>query len=127
MLKIKHKQVFLFEKHFMSLIGLLLAASLLCYGNCQTLSDQEEVWSAFLEWFRTAPLNANPFRGYAENLQKEGTTHEEIERQAAIVAKLFSEGEDWVEIYFDRGDFCLGAGVGSCLRHKAPHITSQWW
>lgn len=102
MLKTKKKQVFLFGKHFMSLIGLLLAASLLCYGNCQTLSDQEEVWSAFLDWFRTAPLNANPIRGYSEKLLKEGTSREEIERQAAIISKLFLERKDWVEIYFDR-------------------------
>lgn len=102
MMQVKQKQIFLFEKHFMSLICLLLAASILCYGNCQTLPDQEEVWSAFLDWFRTAPLNANPFRGYTEKLQKEGITREEIEQQVAIIYKLLSEREDWVEIYFDR-------------------------
>jgi len=102
MLKTKKKQVFLLGKHFMSLIGLLLAASLLCYGNCQRQSDQEEVWSAFLDWFRTAPLNGNPFQAYSEKLLKEGISRAEIERQAAIIARLFSEREDWVEIYFDR-------------------------
>ncbi len=86
----------------MSLISLFLAAGLFCYGNCQDLSDQEEVWNAFLDWFRRAPLNANPFREYAEKLQKEGISREEIERQAAILSKFFSEREDWVEIYFDR-------------------------
>ncbi len=102
MLRTKKKQVFLFGKHFMSLISLLLAASLLCYGNCQAQSDQEEVWNAFLDWFRTAPLGGNPFQAYSEKLLKEGTSRVEIERQAAIIAKLFSEREDWVEIYFDR-------------------------
>jgi 2-polyprenyl-3-methyl-5-hydroxy-6-metoxy-1,4-benzoquinol methylase len=102
MLKVKHKRVFLFEKHCMSLISLILAVSLLCSGNCQTPPDQEEVWSAFLDWFRTALLNGDPFRGYAEELQKQGKSHEEIKRQAAILSKLFSEREDWVEIYFDR-------------------------
>ena len=86
MLKVKKKQVFFFDKHFMYLIGLLLAASLLCYGNCQTQSDQEEVWSAFLDWFRTAPLNGDSFRAYSEKLLKEGTSREELERQAAIIS-----------------------------------------
>jgi 2-polyprenyl-3-methyl-5-hydroxy-6-metoxy-1,4-benzoquinol methylase len=102
MLKVKQKRVFLFCKHFIFLLSMILVASLLCYGKCQTQSDQEEVWSAFLDWFRTAPMNANPFRGYAEKLQKEGTSREEIERQSAIISKLFSERKDWVEIYFDR-------------------------
>ena len=102
MLKVRHKHVFLFEKHFMSLISLILAVSLLCSGNCQTLPDQEEVWSAFLDWFRTASLNGDPFRAYSEKLLKEGTSREEIERQAAIIFRLISERNDWVEIYFDR-------------------------
>lgn len=102
MLKLKQKHAFPFGKRFMSLIGLLLAASLLCYGHCQTPSDQEQVWSAFLDWFRTAPLNVHPLRGYAGNLRKEGIAGEEIERRAAIIEKLFSAREDWVEIYFDR-------------------------
>jgi 2-polyprenyl-3-methyl-5-hydroxy-6-metoxy-1,4-benzoquinol methylase len=102
MLKTKKKQVFLFVKHFMSLISLIAVASLLCYGHCQTQSDQEEVWSAFLDWFRTAPLNGNPFRAYSEKILKEGVTRVEIERQAAIITRLFSERKDWVEIYFDR-------------------------
>ncbi|UCE22917.1 MAG: class I SAM-dependent methyltransferase [Candidatus Aminicenantes bacterium] len=102
MLKIKQKQAFLIGKHFMSVVSLILTASLFCYANCQNLPDQEEVWSAFLDWFRTAPLNANPFRGYTEKLQKQGTSREEIERQAAILSKLFSERKDWVEIFFDR-------------------------
>jgi 2-polyprenyl-3-methyl-5-hydroxy-6-metoxy-1,4-benzoquinol methylase len=102
MLKFKQKQAVIFGKQFMFLIGLLLAASLLCYGNCQTLSDQEEVWSAFLDWFKTAPLRGNPFRGYAEKLQKDGITPEEIERRAAIISKLLSEREEVAEIYYDR-------------------------
>ena len=102
MLKVKREQVFLFSKHFMSLIGLLLAACLVYCGNYQTPSDQEEVWGAFLDWFRTAPLNGNPFQEYSEKLLKEGISRAEIERQAAIIVKLFSEREDWVEIYFDR-------------------------
>ena len=102
MFKRKQKQVIFFGKHALSLIGLLLAASLLCYGNCQTLPDQEEEWRAFLDWFRAAPLNAHPLRGYAENLRKEGIAGEEMERRAAIIEKLLSEREDWVEIYFDR-------------------------
>jgi 2-polyprenyl-3-methyl-5-hydroxy-6-metoxy-1,4-benzoquinol methylase len=102
MLKVKQKQAVIFEKQFMSLIGLLLAASLLCYGNYQALSDQEEVWSTFLDWFKTAPLRGNPFRGYAEKLRKDGITREEIERQAAIISKLFAEREEVAEIWYDR-------------------------
>ena len=102
MLRAKKNQMLLFGKHFISLIGLLLATSLLCYGNSQTQSDQEEVWGAFLNWFKTALLNGNPFQAYSEKLLKEGTSREEIERQAAIIARLISEREDWVEIYFDR-------------------------
>ncbi len=102
MLKLKQKHAFLFGKHFVSLVGLLMAVCLLGYGNSQTPSDQEAAWSAFLGWFRTAPLNAHPLRGYTENLRKAGITGEEIKRRAAIIEKLFSEREDWVEIYFDR-------------------------
>ena len=102
MLKVKQKQAVIFGKQVMSLIGILLAVSLLCYGHCQSLSDQEEVWSAFLDWFKTAPLRGNPFRGYAEKLQKDGITREEIERQAAIISRLFSEREEVAEIFYDR-------------------------
>jgi 2-polyprenyl-3-methyl-5-hydroxy-6-metoxy-1,4-benzoquinol methylase len=102
MLKVKQKQAVIFGKHFMSLISLIVAASFLCYGNCQTLSDQEKVWSAFLDWFKTAPLNVHPVRGYSEKLLKEGTSRIEIERQAAIISKLFSEREEVAEIYYDR-------------------------
>ncbi len=102
MLKIEHKQQFLYEKHIISLVCLLLAASLVCHGNCQMPPDREGVWAAFLDWFKIAPLNANPIRGYAEKLQKEGITTEEIKHQVAIITEFFSEREDWVEIYFDR-------------------------
>ena len=102
MLKSKQKQAVIFGKQFLSLIGLFMAASLLCYANCHTQSDQEKVWSAFLDWFKTAPLRGNPFQRYAEKLQREGITRGEIERQSAIIAKLFSEREEVAEIYYDR-------------------------
>jgi 2-polyprenyl-3-methyl-5-hydroxy-6-metoxy-1,4-benzoquinol methylase len=102
MLKVKKKQAAIFGKHFMSLIGLLLAAGLLCYGNCQALPDQEEVWSAFLDWYKAAPLRGNPLQGYTEKLQKDGMTRAEIERQTAIISRLFSEREEVAEIFYDR-------------------------
>jgi 2-polyprenyl-3-methyl-5-hydroxy-6-metoxy-1,4-benzoquinol methylase len=102
MLKVKKKQAVIFRKQFMALIGLLLAACLLCSGKCQALSDQEEVWSAFLDWFKTAPMRGDPFLGYTEKLRKDGITREAIERQVAIIYKLFAEREEVAEIWYDR-------------------------
>ncbi len=102
MVKVKRKQTVIFGRKFIFLISLIVAAVFLCVGSFQAASDQERVWSAFLDWLKTASLRDNPVREYAEELQKEGIPRGEIESQAATISKLFSERVDWVEIYFDR-------------------------
>jgi len=101
MLKIRPIKTSSLGKLFLTLTFLIMAVNLLCYDDCQTQSDQEEVWSAFINWFRTAPLTANPFQTYSESLLKQGISREEVEQQAAIIYKLLPERDDWVEIYFD--------------------------
>ena len=68
----------------------------------QAPPDQEEVWRSFMAWYQaTAVREANPTRGYLLNLQNKGVPRPEIERQANIIASLFFDRPEAVEIYYD--------------------------
>ncbi len=67
----------------------------------QSHVSPEEVWRAFMAWFKTAPPDADP-PGYFLKLQQEGVPATEIERQAGIIKNLFFSRPEAVEIYYDR-------------------------
>lgn len=68
----------------------------------QAPNDPEQIWNDFLIWFKTAPMGVNPIGGYAAKLKKDGVSPEEIQRQTALIIRLFSERPEAVEIFFDR-------------------------
>ncbi len=87
--------------------NILLAVVLMIAGGihfhvAQDSQDEDQVWNPFLSWYKTAPPGANPIGGYAAKLKKDGLSQEEIQRQTAIIIKLFSERQEAVEIFFDR-------------------------
>jgi len=47
-------------------------------------------------------MGPNPVQGYLAELQKKGISPEDIQRQAAIIMRLFGERPEGVEIYYDR-------------------------
>lgn len=81
----------------------LLMMLLVCAGpQVQKPSDQEQIWKDFITWFRTAPLGPNPVGAYLVELQNKGPSQEDIQRQTAIIMRLFGERPEGVEIHFDR-------------------------
>jgi SAM-dependent methyltransferase len=64
--------------------------------------DDEAVWRAFITWFRTAPLEQHPLTGHAAALEAQGVPPSEVQRRRAVLARLFNERSDWVEVFYDR-------------------------
>lgn len=92
------------KKQCLLLSGLLLAIGVAALAGApmQTQAGPEEVWRGFMSWFKTAPPDPNPARGYFLKLQQEGVSAAEIERQAGIIKRLFFSSPEAVEIYYDR-------------------------
>lgn len=84
------------------LIVLLLAWPGPVMAGDQAGPDQEAVWNAFVSWFRTVPEEMQPINAYLAELKKQGTAQPELDRQAAIISRLFAERPEAVEIYYDR-------------------------
>ena len=80
------------------LAGLFLALP----GAAQDKPDDNAVWTAFIGWFKTAPLGGDPFNAYAAKLGQEGVPASEVERRLATIARLFSKRPEGVEAYYDR-------------------------
>ena len=71
-------------------------------GFSQDKPDDNAVWTAFIDWFKSAPLGGDPFGAYAAKLAKEGVPDTEVERRLATISRLFSERPEGVEAYYDR-------------------------
>ena len=67
----------------------------------QKKPDDDEIWKAFISWFKSAPNEADPFKAYAAKLGQEGVPESEIQRQIAAIIRLYSEHPEGVEIFFD--------------------------
>ena len=80
---------------------LLLLANIAAGYQAPAPTDPEQVWRAYISWFRKAPFDGNPVQGYVAELQKEGASKEEVQRRTAIIMKLFAERSEGVEAYFD--------------------------
>ncbi len=82
----------------------ILAAGLIfiAVAPAQEKPDDEAIWKAFIGWFRSAPLNSDPFEVYAAKLGQEGVPEPEIKRRLAAIFRLFPEHPEGVEITFDR-------------------------
>jgi SAM-dependent methyltransferase len=80
------------------LAGLLLALP----GAAQERPDDNAIWTAFVSWFKSAPLGGDPFGAYAVKLEQEGVPGTEVQRRLAAIARLFSERPEGVEVFYDR-------------------------
>ena len=91
-----------------SVRGLILASVLLAGlflalpGAAQDKPDDNAVWTAFISWFKAAPLGGDPFGAYAAKLGQEGVPDAEIQRRLATITRLFSERPEGVEAFYDR-------------------------
>jgi len=80
------------------LAGLILALQV----AAQEKPDDSAIWTAFISWFKSAPLGGDPFDAYAAKLEKEGVPVAEVERRLATIARLFPKRPEGVEAYYDR-------------------------
>jgi methylase of polypeptide subunit release factors len=82
----------------------VLAAGLVFVGlaPAQENPDDNAIWKAFIGWFRSAQLDADPFAAYAAKLTQEGVPETEMRRRIVAIVRLFSEHPDGVEVFFDR-------------------------
>jgi SAM-dependent methyltransferase len=83
---------------------LVMSVVLACMAvfGAQVPPDDETVWRAFIAWFKTAPPSGNPLASYPATLEAAGTPQPEIQRRMGLIARLFGERSDWVELYFDK-------------------------
>ncbi|HMA53573.1 MAG TPA: methyltransferase domain-containing protein [Acidobacteriota bacterium] len=87
----------------LALAAVLLAGLLLALpGFAQDKPDDNAVWKAFIDWFKSAPLGGDAFSAYAAKLEQEGVPRTEVERRLAAITRLFSERPEGVEVYYDR-------------------------
>jgi len=68
----------------------------------QSGPDKEASWSAFMAWFKTAPLAGNPLAAYGEKLQGDGKSEAEAKQEVAALMPLLAERSDWIGAYFDK-------------------------
>ena len=87
----------------LALAAILLAGLILALpAAAQNKPDDNAVWTAFIAWFKSAPLGGDPFGAYAAKLEREGVADAEVERRLAVIGELFSKRPEGVEAYYDR-------------------------
>jgi SAM-dependent methyltransferase len=83
--------------------AILLAGFILALpAAAQDKPDDNAVWTAFIAWFKSAPLGVDPFGAYAAKLEQEGVPDAEVERRLATIGRLFPERPEGVEVFYDR-------------------------
>jgi len=82
-------------------VVVMVLLTALSWGATAQNAD-EPTWRAFLAWYKAAPAAANPLQGYDAALKAEGTAPPEVERRMALLARMLTERNDWVELYFDK-------------------------
>ena len=87
----------------LALAAILLAGLILALpAAAQDKPDDSAVWTAFIAWFKAAPLGGDAFAAYAAKLEQEGVPDAEVERRLAVIGELFSKRPEGVEAYYDR-------------------------
>jgi len=81
---------------------LALGFVLVALAPAQGKPDDDAIWKAFIGWFKSAPIDADPFGTYAAKLGAEGVPEEEVGRRMAAIMRLFAERPDGAEVHFDR-------------------------
>ena len=56
------------------LLAAVLAAGLVfaAFATAQEKADDDAIWKAFISWFKSAPKESDPFKGYTAKLGQEG-------------------------------------------------------
>jgi len=67
----------------------------------QKKPEDDAIWKAFIDWFSSAPNEADPFEAYAAKLGQEGVAESEIQRRTSTIIRLFSEHPEGIEIFFN--------------------------
>jgi len=70
-------------------------------ATAQEKPDDDAIWKAFISWFKSAPKESDPFKGYTAKLGQEGVPETEIQRRVAAIIRLFSERPEGAEVFFD--------------------------
>jgi len=70
--------------------------------QAQSSPDDEQVWKAFIAWFKAAPAGADIFRLYGEELARQGVTREETGRRFGVIMRLFATRPEGAEVYYDK-------------------------
>jgi SAM-dependent methyltransferase len=85
------------------IVAMVIALMSLAGLGAQAPQDDENVWKAFMTWFKAAPaVSGNPVAAYAAVLQKAGTPEGEVKRQAGVVMRMIMAGRsDWIEPFYD--------------------------
>ena len=102
----------------LALAAILLAGLILALpAAAQDKPDDNAVWTAFIAWFKSAPLGGDPFGAYAAKLEQEGVADTEVARRLAVIGELFSKRPEGVEVFssgFNSGpsDFVAEAAKG---------------
>jgi len=68
----------------------------------QSGPDKEASWSAFIAWFKAAPMARNPLAAYTAKLQGDGKSEAEVKQVVALLMPLLAERSDWIGVYFDK-------------------------
>jgi len=68
----------------------------------QSGPDKEASWSAFIAWFKAAPMARNPLAAYTAKLQGDGKSEAEVNQVVALLMPLLAERSDWIGAYFDK-------------------------
>jgi SAM-dependent methyltransferase len=89
-----------------ALFVLALAVLLICGGavarQSQAPPDDEQVWKAFIAWFKAAPAGTDAFRLYGEELARQGLPRPEIERRFGVITRLFATRPEGAEVFYDK-------------------------
>jgi 2-polyprenyl-3-methyl-5-hydroxy-6-metoxy-1,4-benzoquinol methylase len=70
--------------------------------QAQISPSDEQVWKAFIAWFKAAPAVPDVFRLYGEELARQGVTREETERRFGIIMRLFATRPEGAEVFYDK-------------------------
>jgi len=80
----------------------LFSAAALGLAWCAT--DEERIWSEYVEWYRRQPISvSDPRKSYLEHLRHSGLDAEAVEERSKIIERLSAERrEELHPLFFDR-------------------------
>lgn len=71
-------------------------------AQAQAGPGDEQVWTDFLAWYRTAPFTQDLFGAYAAQMTLQKVPQAEIERRIGLITRLFGTRLEGVELFYDK-------------------------